>query len=65
MRFLEKYLDALASNPLVKNSKVFQEFLSIEEENVFNNLKKDLNKYKPPSRLSELKSVTGQVKLEF
>jgi hypothetical protein len=61
MRFLEKFLDALAFNPLVKNSKIFQEFLSIENENEFSNMKKDFTKYKAPSKLTEIKSLSGEV----
>jgi hypothetical protein len=61
MRFLEKFLDALSSNPLVKNSKVFQDFLSLDNENDFSNLKKDYAKLKTPVKLSELKSLNGEV----
>jgi len=61
MRFLEKFLDALSSNPLIKNSKVFQDFLSIENENDFANFKKDMVKLKTPVKLNEFKSVSGEV----
>ena len=61
MRFLEKFLDALSSNPLIKNSKVFQDFLSIENENDFTNFKKDMTKLKTPVKLNEFKSVSGEV----
>jgi hypothetical protein len=61
MRFLEKFLDALSSNLLIKNCKVFQDFLSIENENDFANFKKDFAKPKIPVKLNELKSVSGEV----
>ena len=61
MRFLEKFLDALASHPLIRNSKILQEFLSIENENEFSNLKKEHAKLKPPVKLTELKSLNGEV----
>jgi hypothetical protein len=61
MRFLEKFLDALASHPVIKRSRIFQEFLSLENETNFNNYKKDLLKLKTPVKISEMKSIDGFV----
>ena len=61
MRFLERFLQALASHPLIKNSTVFQDFLSVQNENDFANLKKEYTKQKPPTKLSEFKTFNGEV----
>jgi len=61
MRFLERFLHALASNPLIKNSQVFQDFLSVQNENDFANLKKEYAKLKAPTKLSEFKTFNGEV----
>jgi hypothetical protein len=61
MRSLEKFLDALASNSLIKNSQIFLDFLSIEKESDFNSKKKGYAKLKSPSKLNEIKSIDGTV----
>jgi hypothetical protein len=63
MRFLDKFMESLAANPTIKNSKVFYDFLSIENESDFNNKKKEYAKLKPPSKLSEIKTIEGEVKI--
>lgn len=62
MRFLEKFMDALVSNPIIKNSKILYEFLTIEEETDFMNKKKEYLKVKSPTKLSEMKSLDGEIK---
>jgi hypothetical protein len=61
MRFLEKFMESLVANPVTKNSQVLFDFLTIENENDFNNKKKDYAKLKSPTKLSEVKNVEGEV----
>jgi hypothetical protein len=61
MRFLEKFMESLASNPVVKNSQVFFDFLTVENESDFNNKKKEHAKVKSPAKLSEIKNTEGEV----
>lgn len=65
MRFLEKFLDSLASNPIIKCSQIFQDFLQIENESNFISRKKEYSKIKPPSKLSEMRTLEGQQKLQI
>lgn len=61
MKFLNKYLFSLASNPIIKSCQVFFEFLTLEEE-VFNAKKKDYAKLKTPEKITEIKNLEGSVK---
>ena len=65
MRFLEKFMESLASNPVVKNSQVFFDFLTVENEYDFNNKKKEHGKVKSPAKLSEIKNTEGEVNSNF
>ena len=61
MRYLDKFLDSLACDFLIKNSQIFQDFLQLEEKD-FNNKKKEYSKIKAPAKLSEMKTIEGNVK---
>ena len=60
MRSLDKFLDALCLNPILKNSQVLQDFLQMPE-NDFNNKKKEYTKYKSPTKIHDIKTLTGEV----
>ena len=63
MRYLEKFLNWLASNPVIKNSKLFYDFLSIEKEADFNKSKTSYNKIKPQTNIQEFISPNGKMNL--
>ena len=63
MRYLEKFLNWLASNPVIKNSKLFYDFLSIEKEADFNKSKTAYNKIKPQTNIQEFISPDGKMNL--
>ncbi len=62
MRFLEKFMDSLASNPIVKNTQIFMDFVSIENETQFNERKKEYGKVKTPTKLTEMRTIDGTLK---
>ena len=59
MRYLEKFLNWLVANPVIKNSKLFYDFLSIEREADFNKSKNTYQKMKPESNIKEFYSANG------
>ena len=62
MKFLNKFLFALLSNPVIKSSQIFYEFVSLDE-NAYNAKKKDYTKsVKSPVKISEFKNLEGKVK---
>ena len=61
MKFLNKFLYALISNPIIKTSQIFYEFVSLDE-NAYNVKKKEYTKsVKSPLKLNEFKSLEGKV----
>ena len=65
MRNLEKFLNYLIKDPLIKNSQILYDFLSIEKEEDFNKKKKIYNKMKTPVELNDIKSIDGKIKIKI
>ena len=63
MRDLEKFLNYLLKDPLIKNSKILYDFLSIESEEEFNKIKPNYNKLKSPIEIKDVKSLNGKVRI--
>ena len=61
MRNLEKFLNALMDDPVIKSSQIIFDFLSIEEDNKFSEKKKYYNNFKSPLYLRDYKSPTGKL----
>ena len=63
MRDLEKFLNYLLKDPIIKNSNILYEFLSIESEEELSKIKVNYNKYKTPSEIKNVKSVNGKIRV--
>ena len=55
MRNLERFLVYLSKDPLVKNSQIFFDFLTIEKDSDFEKRKKIYNRLKTPIELKDIK----------
>ena len=64
MRTLEKFLNYLLMNPIIKYSQLFYDFISIENEADFNKKKKEYEKMKPPQNINENQSLIGRISIE-
>ena len=64
MRTLEKFLNNLLLNPIIKFSQLFYDFISIENEADFNKKKKEYEKIKPPQNINENVSLIGRVSID-
>ena len=64
MRTLEKFLNSLLMNPIIKYSQLFYDFISIESEADFNKKKKEYEKMKPPQTINENQSLIGRINIE-
>jgi hypothetical protein len=60
IRTLEKFITEIAIHPLLRNSQIFYDFISISKENEFNNKKNEYNKLKLPQKLYEHKTISGE-----
>ena len=63
MRYLEKFLKWLVANPVIKNSKLLYDFLSIEKEGDFSKNKLLYEKMAMPMNLLEFFSPNGEINL--
>ena len=63
MRYLEKFLKWLVENPIIKNSQLFYDFLSIKNDEEFNKKKLEYQKITRPMNLIEFYSTTGKANL--
>ena len=60
-RYLEKFLNSLLRDPVIRVSQILYDFLSIEEESLFISKKKMYSSAKLPSSLNEIKSLDGKI----
>ena len=65
MRNLEKFLNYLIKDPLIKSSQILFDFLSIENEEDYNKRKRIYNKMRTPTEFNEIKSVNGKTRLKI
>ena len=65
MRSLEKFLNGLLIHPLIKNSQILFDFLSIQNESDFNKKKKKYGKITSPTHIGEIKTLEGDIKISI
>ena len=63
MRNLERFLVCLAKDPLIKNSQIFFDFLTIETDADFEKRKKIYNRAKTPIELKDIKTIDGKMRI--
>lgn len=63
MRSLERFLNYLLKDPLIKNSNILYDFLSIEADEDLDKRKKIYNRMKTPVELKDIKTVDGRIKI--
>ena len=63
MRSIEKFLNGLLIHPLIKNSQILFDFLSVENEEDFYKKKKKYGKITSPTHVGEIKTVEGDIKI--
>ena len=62
-RSIEKFMKGILIHPLMKNSDIFYNFISIEKEADFDKKKKLYNRLSSPVILNQVKSLTGELKV--
>ena len=60
-RYLEKFLNSLLYDPIIKNSQILYDFLSIEENIKFSEKKKFYSLFRLRNNLIDFKSSTGKL----
>ena len=64
MRTLEKFLNYLLLNPILKSSQLFYDFISIENDADFQKKKKIYEKTKPLTNIAEFQTPMGSVNIQ-
>jgi hypothetical protein len=63
--FIQKFLNGIAIHPILKNSKIFYDFISIKDDKEFNKKKNEYNKLQSPSSISKIKTLNGEIKVSY
>ena len=64
MKNLERFLNYLLKDNLIKNSEIFYDFLTIEKDEELEKKKKIYNKLKTPTEFKDIQSMDGKLKIE-
>ena len=64
-RALERFMNGIAIHPILKNSFIFYDFLTIKDENEFKQKKYMYEKPFDPKRIKDLNSIDGQIKVSL
>ena len=64
-RGLEKFMHYLSLDPIIKNSQILYDFLSIENYNEFKKQQKEYEVITPCTDIQEFKSITGEISIDF
>ena len=66
MRSIEKFMSGILEHPLMKNSSVVKDFLSLSEGKEYNNKVNIYNRIKKqPSLVREMKTLNGEINIEI
>ena len=65
MRTLEKFLNYALMNPVIKCSKIFYDFISIEKDADFQKKKKEYEKMKPLTNIEDFQTPNGKVNVQI
>ena len=64
-RDIEKFMQYLSLDPIIKNSQILYDFLSIENYDQFVKKKKEYEFITPCNDIQEFKSITGEIDINF
>ena len=62
---LQKFMTELVTHPLLRNSQILYDFLSIEDKKEFSNKKEVYNALSIPNKIEEMKTLSGEINVEI
>jgi hypothetical protein len=65
MRVMEKFLQEISIHPLLKNSQIFYDFISIRNEKDFDTKKNKYSKLISPKKADEIKALNGEININI
>jgi hypothetical protein len=63
MRSIEKFIEGLLLHPLIRNSEILFDFLSIEKDSDYHKKKQKYSKLTGPTNVKEIKTLEGDIKI--
>ena len=63
MRSIEKFIQGLLVHPLMRNSEILYDFLSIEKDSDYHKKKQKYSKLTGPTNVKEIKTLEGDIKI--
>lgn len=63
MRVIEKFLQEIALHPLLRNSQIFYDFISIRDDKEFNSKKQGYSKIAAPTKVEDIKTLDGKINI--
>ena len=65
MRSVEKFLQEIANHPLLRNSQIFYDFISVRDDKDFNSKKQGYSKLSAPTKVEEIKTLNGEINISI
>ena len=65
MRSMEKFLQEIITHPLLRNSQIFYDFISIRDEKDYNLKKNAYSKMVFPEKAEDIKTLTGEINISI
>ena len=65
IRTLEKFITEIAIHPLLRNSQIFYDFISMRDEKDFLRKKDEYNKINLPKKAEDIKTLTGEINISI
>ena len=62
---LQKFMTELVTHPLLRNSQILYDFLSIKDKKEFSNKKEVYNALSIPNKIEEMKTLSGEINVEI
>ena len=59
INILQKFMKEIITHPLLRNSQILFDFISIKDEKTFNNKKNIYNKLSTPTKVEQIKTLNG------
>ena len=65
VRLIQKFMEGILVHPLMRNSIIFYDFISCDNEEEIEKKKKNYEKEKIPENIRDMKTIEGQVKVSI
>ena len=64
-RYLEKFMNYLITDPIIKNSQILYDFLCVEDQNVFKKKQKEYENTTPNNDIQNNQSINGKIDINI